>query len=243
MIACPCPVCCSLDFRDKRLRSSIHIAYEGQSVVIDSGPDFRQQMLRNRIMTLDGIVFTHEHKDHIAGLDDVRGYNFRQNRPMPLFAQQRVLDRLKVEFAYAFGEHKYAGVPELELYPVAAGVPFVLAGLEITPIEVMHFKLPILGFRIADFVYITDAKTIDPDQLDLIRGAKTIVFNGLQEEPHNSHFTLAEVLDIIEELKPDTAYLTHISHRLGKHADVEATKLPANVFLAYDGLQIQIPIN
>jgi phosphoribosyl 1,2-cyclic phosphate phosphodiesterase len=239
MIACDCNVCKSMDFRDKRFRTSIHIGYKDQSIVIDSGPDFRMQMLRHRVPKLDAIVFTHEHKDHIAGLDDVRGFNYKQQVPMPLYGRQRILDRLKVEFAYAFGDNKVQGVPELQLHPIETDIPFQLGELSILPIEIMHYKLPIHGFRLGDFMYITDGKTIAPDQLELIRGVKTLVLNGLQEEPHNSHFTLAEALAIIEELKPEVAYLTHISHRLGEHAVVEATKLPKNVFLAYDGLQVQ----
>lgn len=238
MIACECAVCNSLDYRDKRLRSAIHIAYKDTSVVIDSGPDFRQQMLRHRIPHLDAILFTHEHKDHIAGLDDVRGFNFKQKKAMPLYGQQRVLDRLKVEFAYAFSDKKYPGVPELTLNSINKGEPFKIGDLKLMPFEVMHFMLPVLGFRFGDFAYITDAKTVGFDQLELIRGCKTLIVNGLQEEEHNSHFTLAEVLDFIEEVGCEQAYLTHISHRLGLHAEVEAKKLPPHVRLAYDGLQL-----
>lgn len=238
MIGCHCEVCTSADYRDQRLRSSMHLQLGTLSLLVDSGPDFRQQILRNRIPTLDGILFTHEHKDHIAGLDDVRGFNYKQQKPMPLYAQQRVLDRLKVEFAYAFSENPYPGVPVLELNCIDG--PFEIAGLEIMPVTVLHHRLPVLGFRFGDFGYITDAKTISQEERMKLRGLKTLVVNGLQFQEHNSHFTIDEVLDLIDDLKPEMSYLTHISHRLGKHAVVEKTKLPAHVRLGYDGLKLAL---
>lgn len=240
MIGCGCQVCTSMDWRDQRLRSSMHLQVGNTSLVIDSGPDFRQQMLRQRIPTLDAILFTHEHKDHIAGLDDVRGYNYKQQRAMPLYGQQRVLDRLQVEFAYAFGDKKYPGVPDLELVPVTE--PFEVKGVPVIPFTVMHFRLPVLGYRFGDFAYITDAKTVAPEELAKIKGVKTLVVNGLQEAEHNSHFTLAEALDFIELVGAERTYLTHISHRLGLHAEVERTKLPAHVRLGYDGLKFEVEV-
>jgi phosphoribosyl 1,2-cyclic phosphate phosphodiesterase len=189
---------------------------------------------------LDAILFTHEHKDHIAGLDDVRGFNYKQRRPMPLYGQQRVLDRLKVEFAYAFTDNPYPGVPVLELHTVTEAI--VLKGVEVVPVNVMHHLLPIYGYRFGNFGYVTDGKTIAPAERDKLRGLQTLVINGLQVEEHNSHFTIAEVLEMIEDLKPERAYLTHISHRLGKHADVERDLLPPHVRLGYDGLKIEVMV-
>lgn len=239
MIACQCPVCTSSDWRDKRLRSSIHLAINGKSIIIDSGPDFRQQVLTNRISDLDAILFTHEHKDHIAGLDDVRGFNFNLNKSMPLYGHPRILDRLKIEFAYAFGDKKYPGVPLLELVEIGND-PFELFGTTIIPVEVMHYKLPVWGFRIGSFAYITDAKTIAESEKKKLIGLDTLILNGLQEEAHSSHFTLAEALELINELQPRVTYLTHISHKLGLHSQVEALKLPTNVRLAFDGLKLKV---
>lgn len=238
LIACHCAVCRSLDYRDKRLRTSIHLATASTSVVIDTGPDFRQQALRERIDQLDGVVFTHEHKDHIAGLDDVRAYNYSAKKDMPIYASGRVINRLKQEFAYAFAEHKYPGVPELEVHEIGLE-PFRIGDIELQPIEVMHYKLPVLGFRSGDFTYITDAKTIEPGQLEKVRGSRVIVVNGLQQEPHLSHFTLDEAVALLEDLAPEKAYITHISHRMGRHREVEK-HLPPFIQLAYDGLKFEV---
>ncbi len=237
VITCDCEVCQSLDFRDKRLRSSIHIAIDGQSWVIDSGPDFRQQMLRERIKRLDALIFTHEHKDHTAGMDDVRSFNFSQKMDIPIYGDPRVINQLKREFAYIFAEKKYPGVPSVEVHELE-NKPFQIAGKEIIPIQVMHYKLPIFAYRIDDFAYVTDAKTIAPKEFKKLKGVKTLVINALQEDKHISHFTLEEALGMIEKIKPEKAYLTHISHKLGFHQEVQK-KLPKNVFLAYDGLKIQ----
>ncbi|PMD98201.1 hypothetical protein BWI97_05840 [Siphonobacter sp. BAB-5405] len=239
VIGCDCPVCRSLDFRDKRLRVSMHVEAEGRSLVIDTGPDFRTQALRERIMHLDAVVFTHAHKDHTAGLDDVRPFNFRQNSDIPLYGQAAVLEQIKVEFAYAFAEHKYPGTPRLQLHPIE-NKPFEILGLQLTPIEVMHHKLPVFGYRIGDFSYITDANFIAESELDKLRNSKVLVINALHKGPrHLSHFVLPEALEIIEKLKPEVAYLTHISHSMGLHAQVEA-ELPPHVHLAYDGLKINL---
>jgi phosphoribosyl 1,2-cyclic phosphate phosphodiesterase len=240
MIGCDCPVCRSLDPRDQRLRVSVHIAVEGRSLVIDTGPDFRQQMLRARITQLDAVLFTHEHKDHTAGLDDIRAFNFRQQQEIPVFAEPRVIRQLRQEFAYIFAEQKYPGVPQVSLHPIESDMePFDVLGLSVQPIRALHYRLPVLGFRIGGFVYLTDANYLAPETLDLLRGADTIVLNALRKEPHISHFTLAQAVEILEELRPRRAYLTHISHQLGRHREVEA-ELPSWIRLAYDGLKVEV---
>ena len=240
MIGCSCPVCRSLDPRDQRLRTAVHLAAEGRSLVVDAGPDFRQQMLRARIHQLDALLFTHEHKDHTAGLDDVRAYNFRQQQALPVFAEPRVLAQLQREFAYVFAAQKYPGVPQLTLHPIERDdVPFAVLGLPVQPLRALHHKLPVLGFRLGGFAYLTDANYLGPETLDQLRGADTVVLNALRREPHISHFTLAEAVAILEEVKPKRAYLTHISHQLGRHHEVEA-ELPSWIRLAYDGLTLTV---
>jgi len=240
MIGCHCPVCRSLDYRDKRLRVSVHVAVAGKSIVIDSGPDFRQQMLRARIEQLDALVYTHEHKDHTAGLDDIRSYNYRQQRDMPLYAEPRVLNQLRQEFAYIFAEEKYPGVPRVRVRPIESDTEvFDVEGVAFQPIRALHYKLPVLGYRIGNFTYITDANHLSPAALDLVRGSEVIVLNALRYEPHISHFSLPEAVAILEDLAPQRAYLTHIGHQLGRHQEVEAT-LPAFVRLAYDGLTLDL---
>ena len=238
VIACSCEVCNSLDFRNKRLRVSVHVAVGGKSFVIDTGPDFRQQMLQERIEKLDAILFTHEHKDHTAGLDDVRAFNFRQKKNMPAYGRPSVLDQLKKEFAYAFAEVKYPGTPNIDLKTID-NKAFEVEGVEVLPIEVLHYKLPVYGYRIKDFTYITDANDISSAEKEKIKGSKVLVLNALRKTDHISHFTLQEALDLIEELKPEKAYLTHISHQMGLHKEV-SKELPKNVYLAYDGLKVEI---
>ena len=240
LIACGCEVCTSSHPKDKRLRSSILIETAATRLVIDSGPDFRQQMLRERIKRLDAVVFTHEHKDHVAGLDDIRAFNFRQKQDIPVFAESRVLRQLQQEFAYIFAEQKYPGVPQVSLHPIESDTePFDVLGVAVQPIRALHYRLPVLGFRIGGFVYMTDANYLAPEALDLLRGADTIVLNALRREPHISHFTLGQAVEILEELRPRRAYLTHISHQLGRHREVEA-ELPPWIRLAYDGLKIEV---
>lgn len=238
VIGCSCAVCNSLDFRDKRLRTSIHIAVDDLSLVVDTGPDFRQQMLREKITTVDAILFTHEHKDHTAGLDDIRPFNFRQKKDMPVYGSYQVMEQLKTEFSYAFREKKYPGVPRI-LTNVITNKPFRIKETIINPVEVLHYQLPVFGFRIGGFCYITDASYISPGEKEKIKGSDVLVLNALQKEEHISHFTLKEALEIIEELKPRRAFLTHISHKLGLHESVSA-ELPGNVQLAYDGLKTEI---
>ncbi|MCC5932469.1 MAG: MBL fold metallo-hydrolase [Cyclobacteriaceae bacterium] len=238
VIACECTVCKSSDPRDKRLRSSVHIQDDGLSLVIDTGPDFRQQVLQANICRLDAVLFTHQHKDHVAGLDDVRSFNFVQSKPMPVYGNQLVLQQLRVEFAYAFAEERYPGVPQIDLIEINGDV-IKIGKHEIIPIKVMHHKLPVFGYRLGDFVYITDAKTIPDSEIDKARNAKVLVINALQKENHVSHFTLAEALEMIEELKPEKAYLTHLGHKMGLHHDLEK-ELPDGVFAGYDFLTLEI---
>ncbi len=238
LIACKCRVCTSTNPKDKRLRSSIMIEDNGNVFVIDTGPDFRQQMLREKVDKLDAVIFTHEHKDHIAGLDDVRAFNYIQQKEMDVFATERVQEALKREFAYIFSGDDYPGIPKLKLHTISS-VPFEIDGTTFIPIEVMHFRLPILGFRIHDFTYITDANLIPDHQKGKIKGSKVLVINALRREKHISHFTLAEALKVIEELSPEKAYLVHISHQLGLHDELEK-ELPAHVHCAYDGLKLEL---
>lgn len=241
LIACECEVCKSQDLRDKRLRCSILVESKGKTIVVDTGPDFRQQMLRENVKRIDAVLFTHEHKDHIAGLDDIRAFNFILKKRMQVFASQRVQDAIKREFAYIFADFKYPGIPEIDLITIE-NTNFQVEDVAVIPIQVMHYKLPVFGFRFGDFVYITDANLIAPEEKEKIKGCKVLVINALRRQAHISHFTLAEALELIEELKPEKAYLTHISHQLGKHQDV-ANELPANVFQAYDGLVLEINEN
>jgi phosphoribosyl 1,2-cyclic phosphate phosphodiesterase len=238
VIGCTCEVCTSLDFRDKRLRSSIQVEVSGQSFVIDTGPDFRQQMLRERVKRIDALLFTHAHRDHTAGLDDVRAYNFMQRMDMPVYGQQQVLDQLKVEYAYAFVKDSYPGIPRLLLH-VIDELPFSVNGVSITPLPVRHLKLPVFGFRFDNFSYITDANFISDETFEKLKGTEVLVLNALQREPHISHFNLKEALVMVEKIKPKTTYLTHISHKLGTHAAV-SKELPNGVMLAYDGLQLEL---
>jgi len=238
VIACSCAVCTSADTRDKRLRSSILLQVDDKNIVIDSGPDFRYQMLRAGVTHLDALVFTHEHKDHTAGLDDIRAFNYKQGEAINVYAHKRVQDALKKEFSYIFAHHKYPGIPQLDLFEIGHH-PFEVAGVPFIPIEVMHFQLPVLGFRIADFTYITDAKTVSDVEKAKIKGTKVLVINALQQEKHISHFTLEEALAFAQEIGAEKTYFTHISHRLGTHQKISEL-VPAGVELAYDGLCIEL---
>ncbi|MFB9864339.1 MBL fold metallo-hydrolase [Rufibacter immobilis] len=238
VIGCECEVCRSLDYRDKRLRVSILVETDGKNLVIDSGPDFRQQMLRERVKRVDAVLFTHEHKDHTAGMDDIRAFNFMQHIDMPLYADPRVLKQLQQEFSYIFTNHTYPGVPKVELHPIQ-NEPFLAQGVPVTPIHVLHHQLPVFGFRFGDFTYITDANFISPEEKEKIKGSRVVVLNALRKEPHISHFSLSEALAVLDELAPEQAYLTHISHLLGQHREVEK-ELPPYVKLAYDGLSISL---
>jgi len=238
MIGCRCSVCTSADPRDQRLRSSIHIHSASTSLVVDTGPDFRTQMLRASVNQLDAVLLTHAHKDHIAGLDDVRAYNHFQQKPMSLFADPRTEEAVRRDYYYAFSDTKYPGTPEIDLFSIGEE-PFVVGDIPVTPIRVMHLKMPVLGFRFGDFTYITDANYIEAAELDKIRGSRVLVLNALRKEKHLSHFTLAEAIELGQGLEVPEVYFTHISHQLGLHADIEA-ELPSGFHLAFDGLQISI---
>lgn len=238
VIACDCRVCTSTDVRDNRLRCSVLIEYDGENYVIDAGPDFRQQLLRAKVKSLRAVLFTHEHKDHIAGLDDVRAFNFRENRDMEIYCTLRVEEALRREYHYAFDQTPYPGVPELNINLINLD-PFVLPnGLEVTPIEVMHHKMPVLGFRMGKFAYVTDAKTVEDSEIEKLKGVEVLIINALRKEPHISHFNLEEALEFIEKVNPKEAYLTHISHLFGTHLEI-SRELPAHVYVAYDGLQFE----
>lgn len=239
VIACDCAVCTSVDSHDKRLRVSILVEVEGKSIVIDSGPDFRYQMLRAGVKRLDAILYTHEHKDHVAGLDDIRAFNHKQQAEIDIYADNRVQEALKKEFHYVFSGNNYPGIPRLKLNTIEAGKTFEVCGIPIIPISVMHFKLPVFGFRIADFTYITDAKTISDEEKLKIKGTKILVINALQKEKHISHFTLEEALQFAAEINAEKTYITHISHNMGTHREV-SKELPDGVFLAYDGLVLEL---
>jgi phosphoribosyl 1,2-cyclic phosphate phosphodiesterase len=238
VIACNCHVCTSADHRDKRLRSSILIKTVDKTIVIDTGPDFRYQMLRAHVQHLDAIVFTHEHKDHIAGLDDIRAFNYKQKKPIDVYASTRVENALKREFYYIFEEPHYPGVPEITIHDIEIE-PFLIGKTQFTPIEVMHYKLPVLGFRINDFTYITDAKTVSDTEKEKIKGSKILVINALQKNSHISHFTFNEAILFANEMGAEKTYFTHISHNLGLHTEISA-ELPSNIELAYDGLELTI---
>lgn len=233
------PVCLSNDHRDKRLRVSVWVSWQGGSVVIDCGPDFRQQMLQSGCTQIDAILFTHEHADHTAGLDDIRPFNFKQG-DIPLYAHKRVIDNLKKRFDYIFTTvDRYPGAPAVTVHEVLNNAPFIISNKSIMPIDVLHGNLQVFGYRIDDFAYLTDVKSIQEDELFKLRGLKVLVLNALRRDAHHSHFNLEEALELISMVKPERTYLTHISHTMGFHAEVEKI-LPENVFLAYDQLKISI---
>jgi phosphoribosyl 1,2-cyclic phosphate phosphodiesterase len=234
VIGCECEVCRSLDFRDKRFRSSVHIAIDGKAFIIDTGPDFRQQMLRENVKRLDAVLLTHSHRDHLAGLDDIRAFNHLQSRDMPIFGRRDSLDRIRIEFDYAFAEFQYPGIPQLRLHEIDSK-PFQAEGVEIIPLPVMHHKMPVLGFRIGAFSYITDANSVPGETLKLLEGTDTLVLNALQKEKHISHFNLEEAIAMAEKIGAKKTFLTHISHKLGLHKEVNDS-LPESISLAYDGL-------
>ena len=238
VIACPCAVCASTDPLDKRLRCSALVQVDGKNILIDSGPDFRQQMLRAGVTQLDAILFTHGHKDHTAGLDDVRAYNYVMQRPTDIYAEEQVQDIIRQEFAYIFADVKYPGVPELNMHTINE-TPFVIDYIKVTPIRAMHMNLPILGFRIGRMAYLTDANSISEKEKEKLYGLDCFVVNGLRKESHISHFSLNEALSLIDDINPERAYITHISHQMGFHRQVQAG-LPKNVFLAYDGLEVGV---
>ncbi len=232
-------VCKSQNPKDKRLRVSVWVHTENTSIVVDCGPDFRQQMLTSKCSKVDAILFTHEHADHTAGIDDIRPFNFRHGE-IPIYAHSRVIENLKKRFDYVFEtENRYPGAPSVKAIEVANNVPFTVGDMQVVPINAYHANLQVFGFKMNDFAYLTDVKTIEPDEIEKIKGVKVLVINALREESHHSHFSLQEALDFVTLVQPEKAYLTHISHLLGFHDEVEA-KLPSNVFLAYDNLEIAL---
>ncbi len=238
MIACDCPVCQSPDKKDKRLRASILVQSATTTLAVDAGPDFRYQMLRANVKHLDAIVFTHPHKDHVAGLDDVRAFNFFSQQPMKVFANEMTQEVIIREFPYAFYETRYPGVPEIQLNTIDQ-TPFMVGDILVTPVQVWHLKMPVLGFRFGKFTYITDANNIDPAEKDKIRGSEVLVLNTLRKEKHISHYSLSEGIDVARELEMPQTYFTHLSHQMGRHADVE-NELPEGINLGWDGLVINL---
>ena len=238
VIACKCNVCTSTDSKDHRLRSSILIQDKGKTYVIDTGPDFRYQMLRAKVNQLDGVIFTHEHKDHIAGFDDIRAFNYIQKSKIEVYATTSVQAAIQREFPYIFDQVKYPGVPEINLHTITKE-PFSINNTTFTPIELLHYKLPVLGFRLYDFCYITDANQINQAEKAKLQRLKVLVLNALRKATHISHFNLTQALELAHELKPEKLYLTHISHQLGLHKVIQQ-ELPSNCELAYDGLNFDL---
>jgi len=238
IIGCDCKVCKSKDPKDNRLRASILIETNRRTFILDTGPDFRYQMLRENKGDLDAVIYTHEHRDHIAGLDDVRPINFLKQKTIDLYGEERVLDALKQMMPYAFGDNKYPGVPELNLNTIT-NQPIDIKGETFIPIRAYHYKLPVLGFRIGDFTYITDANYIPEEEKEKIIGTKYLVINALRQKKHISHFSLNEACEIIREFSPRKGFITHIGHQMGLTAEVDK-QLPENIQLSYDGLQIEV---
>ncbi|AYQ32844.1 MBL fold metallo-hydrolase [Runella sp. SP2] len=238
LIGCRCDVCRSLDYRDKRLRVSVYVETQGKCFVIDTGPDFRQQMLREDITQLDAVIFTHQHKDHTAGLDDVRAFNFLQNKDMPVYGRLQVLEQLKREFEYVFADYRYPGIPRLQLHEIT-NTPFDVLGVTFTPIDVLHHRLPVFGFRIGNFAYLTDVNHIPEAEVAKLQNLDVLVLGALQRETHISHFNLQQAIDTVTILKPKVTYFTHLSHKMGRHAEVEK-ELPAHIRLGFDGLKIRL---
>lgn len=239
LLGCSCAVCTSEDWRDKRLRCSGLLEWDNKTIVIDAGQDFRQQMLRENVNHLDAVLITHAHMDHIGGLDELRAYNFVQNMDIPVYADILSTKMMKSMFAYIFADEKYPGVPNLDLRLIEKNKSFNLLGKTIQPIEVLHGKMPVTGFKINDFAYITDAKYFSDETIEFLKGTKTLVLNAVRIAEHHSHLNLEEALAIIDKLKVEKTYLIHISHRFAKHIEIEKM-LPKNVHIAYDGLKVKV---
>jgi phosphoribosyl 1,2-cyclic phosphate phosphodiesterase len=238
VVACDCPVCNSTDTRDKRLRTSIMIETANNTWVVDAGPDFRQQMLRENIKKVDAILITHNHKDHTGGLDDVRAFNWVLRRPMDLFARDSVIKSVINDFSYAFDEEKYPGVPQINLNTIE-NKPFQFNKDHVIPIDAMHARMPVFGFRFGDFSYLTDASFIPQEEIEKMKGSKVVILNALRKKEHHSHFSLSQAIEIVKLINPEKAYFTHISHQLGFHADINK-ELPEGIELAWDGLTIEL---
>jgi len=238
VIACDCNVCSSNNQKNKRLRSSVLIETKEEIFTIDAGPDFRQQMLINKVKKLDAIIITHGHKDHVGGMDDIRAFNYLQKKAMPVWANEFASNSIRTEFSYAFSDDKYPGVPNFDLHLITES-SFRIGNTKITPIPLLHLKMLVHGFRIEDFTYITDTNKIPDTSWELIKGTKILVINALRKQKHISHFNLEEALDVINKINPNKAYITHISHLMGLEEEV-SKELPNNVEFAYDGLSIKI---
>lgn len=234
VIACECDTCASADTHDKRLRTSLLLETDNSVLIFDAGPDFRQQMLREHVTKLDSIILTHEHKDHISGMDDVRAFNYKSQDAIDIYAEERVLEVVKKEYAYVFAEQQYPGIPKMRLN-ILEGHACLIKGIEIIPIRVFHYRLPVYGFRVGNFAYITDANYIPEESKEKLLGVKYLVINALRKEKHISHFSLREAIDFIREISPKKAFITHISHQMGRHSEVSG-ELPPEIILAYDGL-------
>ncbi|MGN6533548.1 MAG: MBL fold metallo-hydrolase [Ginsengibacter sp.] len=239
MIGCDCMVCSSANEKDKRLRSSILVQSEKTTLVVDTTPDFRTQMLRENVKKLDAVIFTHPHKDHIAGLDDIRAYNYFQKKPVDVYTNKLTEEGLRREYHYIFAPKKYAGIPDIQLHTIT-DKPFIVGDIPVIPILVYHLKMPVLAFRFGKFTYITDANRIDHEEKEKIKGTEILIVNALRKKEHISHFNLQQAIGLVQELKIPSAYFTHISHQLGLHDDIN-NELPENIRLAYDGLKIKIP--
>ncbi len=237
VVACKCNVCMSNDPRDKRLRSSVKIELNGLNIVIDAGPDFRTQALRADITMVDALLLTHEHRDHIAGLDDIRSFNYLSGKPMDIYCESRVAMVVRNVFDYSFRTEKYPGIPEMNLINIENKAFLINNTIEVLPIRVMHSQLPVFGYRINDFAYITDLNYISDEEKKKIIGVNTLVVSGLRKKTHISHYTMGEAINLIQEIKPKLGLITHISDQLGKHAEIEL-ELPPNIRLAYDDLEI-----
>jgi phosphoribosyl 1,2-cyclic phosphate phosphodiesterase len=238
VIACDCQTCRSDDPRDQRLRTSLLLESDDSTIVFDAGPDFRQQMLKEKVTRLDAIILTHEHKDHIAGMDDVRAFNYKTRDAIDIFAEERVQKAVKKEYSYVFAEYQYPGIPKMRLNEISSQ-PFKIKELEIVPFRLLHYRLPIYGFRIGDFAYITDANYIPPESKTLLAGVRYLIINALRKEKHISHFSLSEAINQIGEISPEKAYITHVSHQMGLYSNI-SKELPENIELAYDGMSFRV---
>ena len=234
VMGCGCEVCVSTNPKDQRLRTSVLLEIADKNILIDCGPDFRQQMLRLNVQHIDAVLITHEHQDHIAGLDELRSYIFKQNKPMPIYAEERVVTNIKYRFPYAFSKNPYPGAPTFAMHHIRSG-DLHIEGVEVEAIRVQHGKLPILGFRFGNFAYLTDLNGIPEESMALLQNLDVLVLDALHHRPHHSHYNVHQALEVIDELKPEKAYLTHISHDMGLHDDMNH-QLPENVELGYDGL-------
>lgn len=238
VVACQCPVCLSDNPKDKRLRASVMIETDNLRLIIDAGPDFRQQMLQHKVHHLNGILLTHEHVDHIFGLDDIRAFNWVQKQATDIYAEERVQIAIRRIFDYVFATDKYPGIPQMHLHLIE-NKSFKIGNLEIMPIRGFHHKLPVFGFRFGKLAYVTDVNRLEKAEIDKLRGLEVLVVNALRKEDHISHYSLSQALEVIAEVKPGKAYLTHLSHQMGFYNEVQA-ELPENVFLSYDGLEIEV---